>query len=176
MHASRTLERGVKALMVLGALWSFALAFYILIDVGSRVLGIRGIPGTAEIARNSIVMIVFLQLPYCVLSKGMLQADFLVHWLPFDTQKWLRAGGYVCGALLFAGLAAGSWHPTVEAWMKQSFDGEGAFRMPIWPVRLCILFGCGLTAACYLALVIQELRGQTSALAEQDKAEGVAVV
>lgn len=173
---SITLERSVKALMIAGALWSFALAFYILFDVGSRALGIKGVPGTAEIARNSIVMIVFLQLPYCVLSKGMLQADFLVHWLPTRMQRTLRAVGCVGGALLFAALAVGSWHPALDAWLKNSFDGEGAFRLPIWPVRFTILFGCAITALCYLQLMVQELRGNTNALAAQDAAEGVALV
>lgn len=174
--ASTLLERIVKAGMVAGALWSFGLAFYILFDVGSRALGIKGVPGTAEIARNSIVMIVFLQLPYCVLSKGMLQADFLVHWLPPGLQRGLRAAGYVGGALLFAALVVGSWHPALEAWLTQSFDGEGAFRMPIWPVRFTILVGCALTALCYVQLTLQELRGSSNALATQDAADGVALI
>jgi TRAP-type C4-dicarboxylate transport system permease small subunit len=174
--ATRTLERVVKALMVFGALWSFGLAFYILFDVACRALGIKGVPGTAEIARNSIVMIVFMQLPYCVLSKGMLQADFLVHWLPPGLQRGLRGAGYVGGALLFAALAVGSWHPALEAWLRASFDGEGAFRMPIWPVRFTILFGCALSALCYLQLMLEELRGRTGSLAAEHAADGVAIV
>jgi len=176
MNVDQLLERTAKGLMVAGALWSFGLAFYILVDVGSRALGIRGIPGTAEIARNSIVIIVFMQLPYCVLSKGMLQADFLVHWLPSGAQRFVRAVGFIGGAALFSALAVGSWHPAMAAWMKQSFDGDGAFRMPIWPVRATILLGCALAAVCYLQLLVDELRGVEGSLVEDKLAEGTAVI
>ena len=54
-----------KGLMVFAALWAFGLAFYIFVDVLARNLNMP-IEGTAEIARDSIVTIVFLQLGYCV--------------------------------------------------------------------------------------------------------------
>jgi TRAP-type C4-dicarboxylate transport system permease small subunit len=164
-------ERAAKALMVAGALWSAGLAFYILIDVVCRALGIRGIPGTAEIARNSIVVIVFMQLPYCVLSRGMLNADFLVNWFPPGLQRALRICGYAVGAVLFLAIAVGSWHPTAAAWMSSAYDGDGAFRVPLWPVRAAVLLGCALSAVAYLVLIWEEAREQVGKLAAAQAAQ-----
>ena len=88
-----------KALMVVAALWAFVLAFYILIDVIARNLEVP-IEGTSEIVTNSIVVVVFLQLAYCVHIRGMLRADFLLHFMgPGGTR-----GGAAAAALAKIGI------------------------------------------------------------------------
>ncbi len=148
-----------KAMMAAGAFCSFGLALYILADVTSRWLGIKGVPGTAELARNAIVIIVFLQVPYCVQARGMLQADFLVLVLPARLQRAFQILGYGLGVLFFGALAIGSLEPTHTAWISGSFDGDGALRFPNWPVRLAILLGCLLAAVSYAILIWEALTG-----------------
>lgn len=158
--AGRANLRLAKAMMATGALVSFALALYILADVLSRGLGIRGVPGTAELARNLIVIIVFLQLPYCVQSRGMLAADFLVAVMPLRLQHVCQIAGFALGAAFFGALAAGGVEPTLVAFRSGAFDGDGALRLPIWPVRLAIVAGCALAALSYLILIVETLTGR----------------
>ena len=70
-------DRISKALMVLAAMWAFALTFLILADVIGRGVFSAPINGTAELVTASIVIIVFLQAGYAIRSRSMLRADFL---------------------------------------------------------------------------------------------------
>jgi TRAP-type C4-dicarboxylate transport system permease small subunit len=170
--AGRANLRLARAMMATGAIVSFLLALYILVDVLSRGLGIRGVPGTAELARNLIVIVVFLQLPYCVQARGMLAADFLVAVLPPGLQHACQIAGFALGAVFFAALAIGGVEPTMGAFRSGAFDGDGALRLPIWPVRFAIVAGCALAALSYLILIVETFSGRET----RDEAAGVPLI
>jgi TRAP-type C4-dicarboxylate transport system permease small subunit len=157
MSLRRLNDRIGRALMALGALWAFGLAIYILIDVLARAAQLKGIPGTAEIARNSIITIVFLQIAYCVQHRGMLQVDFLVGVLPRRLQRAMSVFGYVLGFMFFMAICVGSWGPALAAFSSGTFEGEGALRVPVWPARFAIVIGCFLAATSYLVLLWEHL-------------------
>src|SRR3546814_1081752 len=123
-----------KFLMVVAAMWSFVLAFYILIDVIARNLNVP-IEGTSEIVTNSIVVVVFLQLAYCVHAKGMLRADFLLAMMGPRLQRGLDIAGYLLAGAFFAALVYGSFPGALEAWVENEFEGDGALRVPTWPAH-----------------------------------------
>ncbi len=155
-------DKVTKFLMAFSALWAFGLAFYILADVLARNLNMP-IEGTAEIARDSIVTIVFLQLGYCVHIRGMLRADFFIAMFPPGLQRSFALIGFLLGIVFFVGIFIGCFSPAIEAWQTGEYEGAGAVHVPVWPARFAILIGCALAAFNYLLSAIsvfQETPGQ----------------
>ncbi|MBO6782131.1 MAG: TRAP transporter small permease [Alphaproteobacteria bacterium] len=149
-------ERISKWLMVIAAMWAFLLAFYILVDVIGRFFGFP-LKGTHEVVKNSIVMIAFMQCAYCVLSRSMLRADFLLHLIGGKLERILNVIGYVLGALFFLALFLGTYEPAIHAVVSGEFEGEGALRVPTWPARVVILVTSALLVVNYAMLAIKEV-------------------
>lgn len=148
-----------KALMVMAGFWAFFLGFYILADVTARNLGFY-VQGTNEIVRDSIVMMVFLQLPYCVKIGGMLRADFLVGYMSDGVNRALLLLGYVVAIAFFAAVFYGAFGPALESLRTGEFQGDGALRVPAWPARFAILIGCALVVLNYILMILDVLRGE----------------
>ena len=86
---------------ILAAFWLFALAILITLDVASRALLNAPFTGTAEIVANSVVSIVFLQLPSAVRSGGMLRAEVLDAFMSDAFRRNVQRVASVLGAVLF---------------------------------------------------------------------------
>ncbi len=145
-------------LMALSALWAFMLAVIITIDVTGRGLFGAPLTGSLEIITNSIVVIAFLQISYAVRSKSMLRADFILHLLPSALRRGLEAIGLLCGFAVFALLCYAVLDPLRDAFVSGEYEGEGALRVPTWPIYTVIAFGAALAAVNYVLLVIDEFR------------------
>ena len=145
-------DRISKFLMILAAVWAFALTFLILADIIGRGVFAVPINGTAELVTASIVIIVFLQAGYAIRSRSMLHADFLVIHLPPVLQRFLLAFGYLLGALFFLMIITGGWEESVLSWVENEFEGEGALRVPAWPARWAVIGGSAIALLNYLVL------------------------
>lgn len=145
-----------KWLMVFAAMWAFFLAFYILADVVGRAFGMP-FKGTHEVVKNSIVMIAFMQAAYCVRSRSMLRADFLLHLMSPNLQRVINTIGYLLAAAFFVVLFDGTWPKAMHAIETGEFEGEGALRVPTWPARVVVLFTAALLAINYLFLAYDEV-------------------
>jgi TRAP-type C4-dicarboxylate transport system, small permease component len=146
------LDRLTFGLHLLAALWLFSLAFVILVDVVGRGLFSSPLHGTPEIVSNSIVSIAFLQLTHAIRMRGMLRTDIVEQFLPEAGVRVLRAIGYLVGAALFGAMAWSSWEPMLSAWEIGEYSGEGALRVPTYPVRTIIVAMSALASICYLML------------------------
>lgn len=156
----RVLGPITRSLHLIAALWLFALAFLILADVIGRGIFNAPIQGTPELVANSIVSIAFLQLAHSIRMRGMLRADLLDPILPPALKKWLRFTGYVVGVAFFVALAWATWEPMLRAWEIGEYQGEGALRVPTYPVRTIIVATSVLAALAYAGLALQALRGE----------------
>lgn len=148
-----------KMLMIIAALWAFVLAIYILVDVIMRSFGIP-FKGTHEVVKNSIVMIAFMQVAYCVLSRSMLRADFVLNAIRAKSQGTVRVVdfiGYILGAGFFLILLLGTIDPAIHAIRTGEFEGEGALRVPTWPARVVVLATSALLIVNYLMLAVKEI-------------------
>ncbi len=159
MGLLRVADRLNQALMVLAAFWGFILAVVITVDVVGRGLFAMPLTGSLEIVTNSIIVIAFLQLGYAVRSRSMLRADFLVHFLPGKLRQGLAFLGYLAGAFVFGLLVAACVEPAMDAWHSGEFEGEGALRVPTWPMYGVILLGSGLASLNYIILAWLALAG-----------------
>ena len=156
MFLVRTADHLTRLLMILGAIWAFALCFFIFAEIIFRALNIP-ISGTKEIVANSVVIIVFMQVGYAVRSGSMLRADFLVRLMPNSVQKWLLVLSLLIGAAFFFFLLKAGITPALRSFANGEFDGEGSLRVAVWPARFAILLGGGLAGVNYLLLSIVEI-------------------
>lgn len=143
-------------LNALAALWAFALAFVILADVVGRCFG-HALQGTAEIVANSIVAIVFLQFPLAIQRGRFLCATLLYDLMPGPAKALLDIAAYLLGFALFLAIAVGGWSDMITGFRIGEFEGEGALRVPVYPVR-AVIFGMSLlSAAMYLLFVLRSV-------------------
>ena len=147
LPALRWLNQGC---MIVAAFWALMLAVNITADVIGRGAFNRPLTGTVEIITHSIVMIVFLQLPYAVSSSSMLKADFILEALPPFLRRIVGVFNPILGACLFGLVVLGAIEPMTQAYVRHEYEGEGALRVSIWPVYAVIVFGSALTTINYL--------------------------
>lgn len=150
----RITETAARTLNAIAAIWAFGLAFVIVGDVVGRMFGYP-LQGTAEIVANSIVAIVFLQFPLAVKSGALLRATVLYNAMPARIRALLDIAAYALGLVLFLAIAKGSWQDMLTGFRIGEFEGEGALRVPVYPVRAIIVGLSLLVASVYTLLIVQ---------------------
>lgn len=163
MTAIDLLKKLNRALMVFAAFWAFLLAVSIGIDVAGRETINQPLTGTYELITNSVAMIAFLQVAYAVQSRSMLRADFLLHLFPDALKRVLDAIGYGAGAVIFGLIVYGCYDPLVTAIARGEYEGDGALRVPVWPIYSVIILGSLLACLSYLVMFYEELTGRRPA-------------
>lgn len=163
--ATDPLTRLVDAMAAVGTTWTFALMFLVVADVVGRDVFKRPIVGVAEMAGNSIVAIVFLQLAAAIHHGRMTRADFLLDKLGGAKSRLVRALEAVfalCG-LIAMGIITWAALPDLEnAWTRNEFFGvQGLFTIPRWPIYALMVIGSVVSAIVYCRLALR----QVSALA-----------
>lgn len=165
----RWLGRLSSAMNALATAWIGAIMFVAVADVlvreisaplgrlfGADVSGIQ-VHGTHEIVRWSIVAIVFLQLPACLRMGKHIRSDFVLGLVPRTCAKLLDLVAHTLGLGVFAVIAAASWPNTVRAWRMGEWEGEGAIRFPVYPMRTILLFGSVVLALAFLARAVRDV-------------------
>lgn len=139
----------------IAAFWLFAIAILITLDVACRALLNAPFTGTAEIVANSVVSIVFLQLPSAVRSGGMLRAEFLDGIMSDTFKRNVQRVASVLGAVLFVAVAVSAWGPMIEAWKISEFAGnESTVQIPLFPIRLLLVLASILAAIDFIWIAL----------------------
>jgi TRAP-type C4-dicarboxylate transport system permease small subunit len=146
-----------KALLVLASFLAFMLTFVVVADVMGRVLFNSPLKGTPELVSSSIVIICYLQAVYAILSGGMMHVDAITVHMPARVQSVLGALACMLGVLLFGIIFWGSIEGFMHALESGEYEGEGALRVPMWPVRLAVLVGSGLSVLAYLLMAARQV-------------------
>jgi len=143
-----------RSIHLVSAFWTLGLAIVIMIDVLGRSLFATPLPGTKEILQNSVVSITFLQLPLAIYSGSQLRTSIFVDAMPPFGKKLLRTFAGILGVALFIGLVLSTWQPFLDAYRIGEYEGEGALRVPTWPVRGAVLVTSVFGIFAYLAMII----------------------
>jgi TRAP-type C4-dicarboxylate transport system permease small subunit len=141
------LTRVTDIMAAVGTVWTFLLMLLIVADVVGRSFLSRPIVGVAEVAGQSVVAIVFLQLAAAIRQRRMTRADFLIDPLVRKSPgvgRVIEAAFSVLGAVVLAG--------------TQFFGVPGVFTIPTWPFRMIIFAGSIMAAIAYMAMAVDELR------------------
>lgn len=155
-----SIKRVAEAIHILSAFWVLVIAGIIFVDVIGRNLFNTPFLGAVEIIKNSVVSITFLQLPLAIYSGGMLRTTLLYGAAPPFLQRLLRTLANILGFLFFLGVAYSSWEPFLEAVAINEYEGEGALRVPTYPVRLLIVLTSVFAAIVYIYLMVLDWTGR----------------
>ena len=152
---------------IVSAFWVLVLAMIIFVDVLGRHFFSQPLLGATEIIRNSVVSITFLQLPLAIYRGGMIRSTILYDALGEDGQRVLRTLANVLGLLFFLGTAFRAWGPAVEALGVSEYEGEGALRVPTYPVRFLVVATSVFAAYVYVYLMLLDWTGRIDSVGEE---------
>ena len=150
---------------IVSACWVLVLAAIIFIDVAGRYFLSQPLLGATEIIKNSVVSITFLQLPLAIYRGGMIRSTIIYDALGTDAKRVLRTFASILGLLFFLGTALSAWGPAVEAFHVSEYEGEGALRVPTYPVRFLVVITSLYAAYVYLHLVFLDWTDQIEPVA-----------
>lgn len=156
---SSPIGRIARIIHIISAYWVLLLAVLVFLDVTGRSLLNTPLEGTAEIIKNSVVAITFLQLPLAIYRGGMIRTTVIMGLVGPRTRRLLRSFAALLGLAFFAAAAFGSFEPFVEAVAIREYEGEGALRVPTYPTRLIVLLMSIFSAAVYLYLLVLDWTG-----------------
>ena len=154
------INRIAQTIHVASAFWVLVLAGIILVDVLGRYFFSLPLLGATEVIKNSVVSITFLQLPLAIYRGGMIRSTILYDVLGIDGQRLLRSFANFLGLLFFVATAFSAWGPALEALGISEYEGEGALRVPSYPVRFLVVVTSLFAAYIYLYLMILDWTGR----------------
>ncbi len=147
-----------RTLLILASMLAFALCFLVVADVVGRAGFNHPVQGTPEIVSSSIVVICYLMAAYAIISGGMMQVTLITDNVPPTARAVLGVLSCLLGAALFGLIGWGAVERFTTAWTSGAYEGEGALRVPTWPVRLAVLSGSVLAALAYILLAVRGVR------------------
>jgi TRAP-type C4-dicarboxylate transport system permease small subunit len=143
---------------ILGTIWIFVIMFVMTGDVLGRLLLNSPIAGTPEIVRVSLVGILFLQLADTFWTGRVIRCDVVTDKMGAKGKTVIDVISYLLGTAMFVILFIASLPATIQVWKLLEYEGEGALRVPIYPIRTLILIGSGLTAILFAYRLYQSVQ------------------
>lgn len=134
-------------------------AVFIICDVIGRALFNHPIPGTTELVRNTVVLIIFSQAPATILEGKMLRVSAVFNRLPVGGRRWIDGISCLLAFILFITLVSAMWPEMIHAWEIAEMDGIGSLKMPMAPVRTVIVALWGFAALTVLYMFTRVLSG-----------------
>jgi TRAP-type mannitol/chloroaromatic compound transport system permease small subunit len=99
-----------------------------------------------------------MQMPHTLLKGRHIRSEIIINRLNVSKSMWLELLSSVAGALVFIALFVASWPATITSWEILEYEGEGALRVPVYPIRSIILLGSALTAIIFMAQLAKTLK------------------
>ena len=152
--------RATETLSTISAFWILLLAAIFLYDIVGRELFDTPFLGTHEIVGNSIVGILFLELPSTIKRGAMLRTTIVYYAVSKISQRTIDCASYLLGVLLFLAIVFGGWDAMIVSWELLEIEGAGAFEVPIYPVRTLIILFSAICALIYLQLFYVTVTGR----------------
>ncbi|HCP01306.1 MAG TPA: hypothetical protein DIT35_07415 [Rhodospirillaceae bacterium] len=156
------------------AFWAMALAFLILWDITGRTFFNAPFDGTIEIVANSMVSILFLQLPYTIYRGAHLRTTVVYQNLNDLGRRLIDIFVAVIGVWFFWSIAIGGWEDMLIGWDVDEREGEGSIRVPIYPVRSLIIVFAVVSLAVYLLLLWHFVFG-TEPITDEEEGKSEAI-
>jgi len=150
-----SMETLTRALNALAAGWLMLLAGLILYDVVGRGVFDAPFLGAHEIVGNSVVGILFLQLPNAIQSRGMARTTLVYDKVGPWGRALIDALTGLAGLAFFLAIAVGGWGDMVTGWQIAEYEGIGAVEVPVYPIRTITVFLSFLSATIYLLFLLE---------------------
>jgi len=107
-----------------------------------------------------VVSLPFLQLPLALYQGGMFRSTLLYDAVSERARRVLRTLACVLGLAFFIGTAFSAWGPALEALAVSEYEGEGALRVPTYPVRFLVVATSVFAAWVYAHLLYGDWAGR----------------
>ena len=133
-------EKFARVLNIISAIWLSSIALLILFDVVGREFFNTPFHGTNEIVSNSVLSILFLQLPLSILTRSSLRTTIFYGNVGKKSKATIDTVSYLLAGLLFLAIAIGSWPNMIEAWEIKEAEGSGIITIPVYPIRTLVIF------------------------------------
>ncbi len=146
-------DRSTEILSTISAFWALLLAAIFLYDIVGREAFNSPFLGAHEIVGNSIVGILFLELPSSIKRGAMLRTDIVYQGLNDSWRRAIDSITYVLGVALFIAIIGGGWGAMIVSWKTLEIEGAGAFEVPVYPVRTVIILFSAICVLVYLQLL-----------------------
>jgi TRAP-type C4-dicarboxylate transport system permease small subunit len=140
----------LSTLNTIASVWVLFLVALISADVLGRVAFNAPLPGVPEIVKFSIVGMVWLQMAYTLRSNAHLRTVLVLAALPRLGQRVTLIANSLVGVGMFSLIVWLGWIELVKNWEIGAFEGEGALRIPVWPIWAILVGGAALTAVQFL--------------------------
>lgn len=136
----------------------FIMMLLIVVDVSSRFLANRPLPGTIEFTRVFMAAVVFLGLAHTEECRAHIRAQVFVSRLPEKLQIVMDIFVWFVGLSLFVIIAWQGWDIFIESWQSREFY-PGIISVPIYPARLLVVLGSILLCFQFIFNIAQRLLG-----------------
>ena len=153
-------DRSTEVLSTISAFWGLLLCAVYLWDIIGRELFNTPFQGTHELVANSIVGILFLELPSSIKRRAMIRTVFIFNAVSDKIRRAIDCSTYILGILLFAAIIWGGWDTMITSWELKEFEGAGSFEVPVYPVRTLIIIFSSLCCLIYLQLFYYTVTGK----------------
>ena len=153
-------DRSTEVLSTISAFWGLLLCAVYLWDIIGRELFNTPFQGTHELVANSIVGILFLELPSSIKRRAMIRTVFIFNAVSDKIRRAIDCSTYILGILLFAAIIWGGWDTMITSWELKEFEGAGSFEVPVYPVRTLIIIFSGICCLIYLQLFYHTVTGK----------------
>lgn len=148
------ITRSTNVLSTISSFWVLLLCAIFLYDIIGREAFNKPFLGTHEIVGNSIVGILFLELPSSIKSGAMLRTTIVYNVTNDFWRRIIDSLSYILGIVLFTSIILGSWDSMIVGWQIGEIEGAGAFEVPVYPVRTVIVVFSIICALVYLQLLV----------------------
>jgi len=157
-----------RVLSTIAAFWALALAFLILYDIMGRTFFNHPFDGTIEIVANSMVSILFLQMPYTIYRGAHLRTTVIYQNVSEFWRRAIDVTVAVLGVWFFLSIGFGGYEDMLSGWEVDEREGEGSIRVPVYPVRTLIFVFALVSAFTYLVLLVHFLFGGQAITEEEE--------
>ncbi len=145
-----------EILQSIAAIWLVFVAFTIFADVTFRTFGL--FLGADQIVQNSVPAIVFLQVPFAIVSGTMLRTTLIYEFCTKNGKKIINILSFLIGVMLFIGISVGGWTDMIKGWEIKEYQGIGAIEFPVYIIRTVIIFASIMIVFIYANLIINEFK------------------
>lgn len=152
----------------IAAFWAMALAFLILYDITGRTFFNAPFDGTIEIVANSMVSILFLQMPYTIYRGAHLRTTVIYQNVSAGVRRMIDIIVAALGTWFFLSIAYGGYEDMLIGWDVDEREGEGSIRVPVYPVRTVIFAFAIVSALTYLVLLVHFIFGGQAITEEEE--------
>ena len=114
--------------------------------------------GADQIVQNSVQAIVFLQVPFAIVSGTMLRTTLIYEFCNKNSKIIINVLSFLIGMMLFIGIAVGGGTDMIKGWEIREYQGIGAIEFPVYIVRTVIIFAAIIIVYIYASLIIDQFR------------------